>query len=95
MSRGLVELSPGGWIRFCLFFFSEINQELTRALHDRLLQGGKKVHVLGVDLDAELVQRANEKQMLTQRPTDVEFQPLDVVTDPQVGSPFSVVVFLN
>lgn len=74
-------------------FFSEINQELTRALHDRLLQGGKKVHVLGVDLDAELVQRANEKQMLTQRPTDVEFQPLDVVTDPQVGSPFSVVFF--
>lgn len=48
------------------------------ALHQLLSRGSKKVHVLGVDLDPVLVQRANEKT--TDATSDaIEFQTVNAM----------------
>ena len=57
-------------------------QELTRAVYNLVASDGgnsKAVHMMGVDLDPVLVQRAAEQQLIN--PEDaIEFQSLDVMT---------------
>ena len=79
--------ATGGWkktsssvILSHVLFFS--NKELTKGIVDLLSLGRKStsvIHMLGVDLDAQLVQRATEK---CAGPT-VEFRRLNAVTDVQ------------
>ena len=59
--------------RFLFFFYW---QELSVALHERLSRGSKKVHILGVDLDPVLVQRAKEK---TTTSDSIEFQTVNAM----------------